>query len=336
MAPRLLIAATLLLCALATPPAAATAREFVVTAFGAIGDATPTNPGTNNTAAVRKAAAAVAAAGGGVLVIPAGNFSTGAFNLSSDMVLRLEPGATVSGIQPRSLSTAAYDYPVVPWLGTGGADAYGGASDFQGEMGPQYQSFVHGYQLKNVTIEGGGTIWGGGDFWWRMWAGHGNQAKGSSPLNMSRPHTIHLVDVKGLTIRDVAVRRSPSWTVHLTFCSCENPVRFRSIFLTNYKYRACQSIAKTGSGRQTQGKPNLNGCHPARRDVLVDSIHVQTNDSSATGAAYEPANADGLDIDSCTDVVVRRTTRSSFSTHFPTCEKYDDLPRQAREKRKVM
>ena len=258
MAPRLLSAATLLLCALATPPAAATAREFVVTAFGAIGDATPTNPGTNNTAAVRKAFAAVAAAGGGVLVFPAGNFSTGAFNLSSDMVLRLEPGATVSGIQPRSLSTAAYDYPVVPWLGPGGADAYGGASDFQGEMGPQYQSFIHGYQLKNVTIEGGGTIWGGGDFWWRMWAGHGNQAKGSSPLNMSRPHTIHLVDVKGLTIRDVAVRRSPSWTVHLTFCSCENPAPVSVDFPYELQVPSmsmyCQDRLGTTNARETPFK----------------------------------------------------------------------------------
>ena len=48
-------------------------REFVVTAFGAVGDATPTHPGTNNTAAVRRAAAAVAAAGGGALVFPAGS-----------------------------------------------------------------------------------------------------------------------------------------------------------------------------------------------------------------------------------------------------------------------
>ena len=255
-----------LLCVFA--PAPASARDFVVTSFGAVGDATAEHPGTNNTAAVRKAAAALAAAGGGALVFPAGNFSTGAFNLSSNMVLRLEPGAVVSGIQPRSLGEAAFDYPVVPWDGTGGADAYGGASDFQGELGPQYQSFIHGYQLSNVTIEGGGTIWGGGDFWWQMWAGHGNQAKGSSPLNMSRPHTVHLVGVKGLTIRDISVRRSPSWTLHLTFCS----------------------------------------------DVLVDSIRIQTNDSKADGgnAAFEPANADGLDIDSCRDVVVRNST---FYTH---------------------
>ena len=171
--------------------------EFVVvTAFGAVGDATPTQPGTNNTAAVRKAAAAVAAAGGGTLVFPAGNYSTGAFNLSSNMVLRLEHNAVVSGIQPHSLATAPYDYPVVPWIGTGGANAYGGASDFQGKMGPQYQSFVHGFQLTNVTIEGPGTIWGGGDFWWAAWAGHGNQAKGQSRLNISRPHTVHLVEVR--------------------------------------------------------------------------------------------------------------------------------------------
>ena len=184
------------------------------------------------------------------------------------MVLRLEPGACVSGIQPRSLATAAYDYPVVPWEGTGGADAYGGASDFQGKMGPQYQSFVHGFNLTNVTIEGGGTIWGGGDFWWAAWAGHAGQFKGASRLNYSRPHTVHLVGVRGLAIRDVAVRRSPSWTLHLTFCS----------------------------------------------DVLVERILVQTNDSQTDGgnALFTPANADGLDIDSCENVIVRD---SVFHTH---------------------
>ena len=78
--------------------------------------------------------------------------------------------------------------------------------------------------------------------------------------------------------------------------------------------KSCQD--RLGTTFETQGKPHLNDCHAARRDVLVDSIHVQTNDSSATGAAYEPANADGLDIDSCTDVVVGRRHGRLFPLTF--------------------
>ena len=59
------------------------------------------------------------------------------------------------------------------------------------------------------------------------------------------------------------MRRSPSWTLHLTLCS----------------------------------------------DVLVEGIRILTND---TDTPYAPANADGIDLDSCDGVVVRDST---FFTH---------------------
>lgn len=139
-------------------------------------------------------------------------------------------------------------------FGTGGSDAYGGSSDFQGDLGPQHASLVHAFDAHNITIEGGGEIHGGGDFWWEAW-------EKKLLHNVSRPHTVHLVRVKDLIIRDISVRRSPSWTVHLTFCDA----------------------------------------------VVVDRLFVQTNDSKADGgnSTYPPANADGLDLDSCSNVVVR-------------------------------
>lgn len=76
-------------------------------------------------------------------------------------------------------------------------------------MGPQYSALVHAYNATNITLDGGGEIHGGGDFWWKAFAD-------KTLSGVSRPHCVHLVDVRGVTIRDVAVRRSPSWTVHLT------------------------------------------------------------------------------------------------------------------------
>jgi len=121
-------------------------------------------------------------------------------------------------------------------------------------MGPGYSSLVHAFQAHNVTIDGGGTL--NGDFWWEQFA---NKTLGG----VSRPHMIHLVAVHGLRLEDIAIRRSPSWTLHLTFCD----------------------------------------------DVVVDDILVQTNDSVKNGgnSSVFPCNADGIDVDSTSNVVVRNS-----------------------------
>ena len=81
---------------------------FDVTNFGAKGDGI-----TNNTASFRAAAAAVSAANGGMLFVPLGVYLTGSFNLSSNCVFRIH--GIVRGIRPKNLSTALYDYPLLPW-----------------------------------------------------------------------------------------------------------------------------------------------------------------------------------------------------------------------------
>ena len=75
---------------------------------GAIGD-----NATVNTASFRAAAAACADRGvpgaRSVLLVPAGVFLTGAFNLSSHMELRLERGATIAAV----LSVSKFEYPEI-------------------------------------------------------------------------------------------------------------------------------------------------------------------------------------------------------------------------------
>eukprot|EP01051_Picozoa_sp_SAG22_P025067 SAG22_NODE_7250_length_757_cov_1.948328_1_plen_132_part_01 len=105
----LLLAAALLQSALHPATVRSSSAVFDVTSFGAVGDGR-----TNSTAAVRAAALAVAAAGGGVLHFPRGDFLTGSFNMSSRSELRV--AGRIMGIQPRSVATAAFDYPVVDSL----------------------------------------------------------------------------------------------------------------------------------------------------------------------------------------------------------------------------
>jgi len=78
---------------------AAAARACSVADHGAV----PDNR-TDNSRAFRNAAAACS---GGEILVPAGTWLTGPFNLSSNTVLRLAPGATISG------SRAPEAYPVV-------------------------------------------------------------------------------------------------------------------------------------------------------------------------------------------------------------------------------
>ena len=81
-------------------------KTWDISRFGAVGDGK-----TNNTAAVRAAAAALREAGGGVLLFPKGNWVTGSFNLSSHSELHIE--GKLIGIEPKSVATAIYDYPVI-------------------------------------------------------------------------------------------------------------------------------------------------------------------------------------------------------------------------------
>jgi polygalacturonase len=219
---------------------------------------------TNNTAHFRAAVAALEAQGGGTLRVPSGNFTSGGFNLTSNMVLQLEQGAVISGIQPASPETAVYDFPLVQTLPSFG-------------NGYRHQALVQGWGLTNVTIEGNGTIWGGGDIWWE-WFGYaweGPQRK--DRCLHGRPYTIHLHACSAVTLRDVHVMRSPFWTVHLS-----------------YSHQVLVERLHVITNDTATGAPAL----PGRL--------------AQPPTTSQPCNADGIDIDSSTHVHVRD---SIFWTH---------------------
>lgn len=89
-----------------SPGGALAPKTFDVSQFGAVGDGK-----TNSTAAVRAAATALREAGAGVLLFPKGDWVTGSFNLSSNSELRIV--GKLIGIEPKSVATAVYDYPVI-------------------------------------------------------------------------------------------------------------------------------------------------------------------------------------------------------------------------------
>src|SRR5215471_14164631 len=77
-------------------------RYFDITRFGAAGDNR-----ADCTTAFQKAIAACNAAGGGRVVVPAGEFLTGAIRLKSNVELHLEQGSTIR------FSRDTWKYPLV-------------------------------------------------------------------------------------------------------------------------------------------------------------------------------------------------------------------------------
>jgi polygalacturonase len=140
-------AAPLLACA--RMPPRDDVPTYSITDFGAVGDGK-----FNCTAAINAAVRNVSAGGvGGRIVFPAGTWFTAPFNVTSDMELFLDAGATLKASQLFS------DWPVIPPL-----PSYGQGRD---HPGPRRSSLIHGVNVSNVVITGdNGTVDGGGAVWW--------------------------------------------------------------------------------------------------------------------------------------------------------------------------
>ena len=125
------------------------ARDFDVTAFGAVGD-----DHADNTRAFRAAIAACQAAGGGRVVVPGGTFMTGAIELKSGVNLHLAERATTIRF---TRDPAAY--PVV-------------LTRFEGMECMNFSPLIYAIEQERLAITGTGTLDGNADceHWW-PWKG---------------------------------------------------------------------------------------------------------------------------------------------------------------------
>jgi polygalacturonase len=157
-----------------------------VTDYGAVGD-----NATDNTAAFLAATRAVAAAAGGEVVVPAGVFQTGPFNLSSNMCLTVQ--GTVFGVAnasafPRVQTPPSYLSSFPAW---------------------RHHPFVWAPNATNVTIRGSGVLNGGGPYWW----------SGPERTQETRPHLLELHNVTGAEVTGIQLQNSAFWTFRPIYCS---------------------------------------------------------------------------------------------------------------------
>jgi polygalacturonase len=153
---------------------------------GAVGDGT-----TLDTAALQMAIDACAAAGGGKVVFPNGTYLSGSLELKSGVHLVLTPEAVLLG------SRDLKDYPS--------------------------RKLISASDATNVAIEGGGTIDGQGDAFWqkRDRTYSGPPYRGTAQFNyeaLPRPSFLYFQRCRDVVLRNVTLKNSPAWTVHLLRC----------------------------------------------------------------------------------------------------------------------
>ncbi len=256
------------------------ARDFPITGFGA-------QAGADSSAAIAAAIEACAKAGGGRVVVPAGEWLTGAITLRSNVNLHVSEGATLRWIFDLA------KYPVV-------------FTRWEGVECMNFSPFIYAYGQENIAITGKGTLDGGAgwDTWW-AW-----NDKGGGPVKQKaardrliemgeadvpvtervfgaagflRPNFIQPYRCRNILIEDVTIIRSPMWELH--------PVLSRNITVRGVK------IDSHG--------PNNDGFDPEScSDILVENTVFDTGDDCI--AIKSGRNGDGRRVNIPSENIIIR------------------------------
>jgi len=171
-------------------------KVFNVREFGATGDGS-----TLDTKAIQKALDACGQAGGGIVQFPAGTYLSQPLTLHAKTTVLLDAGATLLA------TTHQIDFMKVPgdWLKAGSS----------GDFNP----FIGGKKLSDVTITGAGTIDGNGAAWWD----EAEKARQVKPgYTLPRPNLIVLDRCRNVRLENITLQNSPKF--HFVPSDCEDVV----------------------------------------------------------------------------------------------------------------
>jgi polygalacturonase len=263
-------------------------RDFLITKYGANGDGK-----TDCTESFQKAIEACSKAGGGRVVVPKGEFLTGAIHLKSNVNLHVSKEAVIKFSQDPTKYL-----PVV-------------FTRWEGMELMNYSPFIYAFEQENIAITGEGTLNGQSDneHWWN-WNGNRrygwkegmpNQrpdrnklfqmAENNLPVrerifgegHYLRPQFIQPYRCKNVLIEGVTIANSPMWEIHPVLCA---NVTVRKVII------------------KTHG-PNNDGCNPEScKDVLIENCYFDTGDDCI--AIKSGRNADGRRLNVPTENVIVR------------------------------
>jgi polygalacturonase len=247
--------------------------EVSVTTYGGVGDGIKLN-----TDAFRKAIDALSAKGGGKLIVPAGIWFTGPIVLKSNINLHLAEGAVI---------LFSPDFALYPLVKT----------SFEGLETYRCQSPLSGKNLVNVAITGEGTINGSGQAWRPLKRSKVTDAKWkevtSSGGVLKNPDYWFPTEkaLKGESLSDMNVPRGLQ--TEKDWNDVKDFLRPVMISLTGCKNVMLQGVLFENS-------PSWN-IHPLMcENLIIDGIFARN-----PGYAQ---NGDGLDVESCKNVLVVNST----------------------------
>jgi polygalacturonase len=248
-----------------------------------VGDGT-----TDCTQAFAAAIAACHRAGGGHVIVPGGQFFTGAIHLLSHVDLHLEAGSTILFSQ----DPAAY-LPVV-------------FTRWQGIELMNYSPLVYSYGQRNIAITGSGTLNGQADasHWWNWksletpdFTALEAMADAGVPVSQRLFGTGHYLPPQMIQpfltdtvlIQGVTIINSPFW--HL------NP-------------NLCSNVTVEGVTVNSSG-PNTDGCDPESCDrVLIDGVTFSCGDDCIAIKSGRDSDGRRVGVPS-TNLVVQNCTFAS-------------------------
>ncbi|HEV7241748.1 MAG TPA: glycoside hydrolase family 28 protein [Thermoanaerobaculia bacterium] len=247
---------------------------------------------------IHKAIDAAHKAGGGRVVVPEGDYETGAIHLKSRVELHVAAGATLR------FSRDTSKYPLV-------------LSRWEGVELMNYSPLIYAFECEDVAVTGEGTLDGQADdeHWW-PWKGvtTGKRAdvtknnEGPAPQladrnqlfqqaedgvsvaqrvygpgHFLRPSFIEPYRCTNVLIEGVTIRNAPFWVTHPTLCT---------------------NVTVRGIKVDSHG-PNNDGCDPEScRDVLIEDCVFDTGDDCI--ALKSGRNADGRRLSTPVENVIIR------------------------------
>jgi polygalacturonase len=246
-------------------------RVFSVRDYGAVADGI-----AKDTAAFTKAIAAAAEAGGGTVLVPAGTYLTGPITLPGNVELRTEKGAFVQ------FSREYRDYPLV-------------LTTWEGAQAVRCTSPINSTGQANIAITGQGVFDGGGDAWrpvkkmkltdeqWSQLLARGGVVEPSGNIwwpteaAMKGAETVKRLRAEG---------RQNDIEAHRAIHEYLRPVLMSLV--------ECRNVLLEGPTFQNSPGWNL---HPLMcENVTIRNVTVKN--------PWWSQNGDGLDLDSCRNVLV--------------------------------
>jgi hypothetical protein len=205
----------------------------------------------NDGPAIQAAIDACSAAGGGIVYVPAGDYFCGGLRLRSNVSLYLEAGATL-------------------WVSAEKEDYKEG------------NRFLYAEDEKNITIEGRGTIHGTGQT--DLMRKITDKVKQKPPFRVG---ILRFIRCQNVSIKDITVRYSDSWTFDLELCE---KVFITGVSILNNYYRV-----------------NADGIDPVScKNVHISNCHIIAGDDCIVCKTRAGSP--------CEDVVVTNCTLESVAT----------------------